>query len=57
VNKLRPNLRLKLSARWHRFWRNAQWKASILSAAPAGCSIRATRFTAVANGTSSIKTS
>ena len=38
-----PNLRLKLSARWRRFWRNAQWKPSFVSAAPAGRSLSATR--------------
>ena len=38
-----PNLRLKLSARWRRFWWNAQWKPSFLPAAPAGCSLSAIR--------------
>jgi hypothetical protein len=38
-----PNLRLKLSARWRRLCRNAQWKPSFLSAAPAGRSLSATR--------------
>jgi hypothetical protein len=38
-----PNMRLKLSARWRRFGRNAQWRPSILSAAPAGRSLSATR--------------
>ena len=38
-----PNTRLKLSARWRRFWRNAQWRPSFLSAAPAGRSLSANR--------------
>ena len=38
-----PNLRLKLSARWRRLCRNAQWKPSFLPAAPAGRSLSATR--------------
>jgi hypothetical protein len=43
VRKVLPNQRLKLSARWRRFWWNAQWKPSILIAAPAGRSLSATR--------------
>jgi hypothetical protein len=38
-----PSKRLTLSARWRRFGRNAQWKLSILCAAPAGRSVSATR--------------
>ena len=38
-----PNLRLKLSARWRRLCRNAQWKPSFWSAAPAARSLSATR--------------
>jgi hypothetical protein len=38
-----PNPRLKLAARWRRFWRKAQWKPSILLAAPAGRSLSAIR--------------
>ena len=38
-----PNLRLKLSARWRRLCRNAQWRPSFLSAAPAGRSLSAIR--------------
>ena len=38
-----PNMRLKLAARGRRFWRNAQWKPSFLSAAPAGRSLSAIR--------------
>ena len=41
--KLAPNMRLKLSARWRRFCWNAQWKPSFLCAAPAGRSLSATR--------------
>jgi hypothetical protein len=41
--KVQPNLRLKLSARWHRYCRNAQWKPSFWSAAPAGRSLSAIR--------------
>jgi hypothetical protein len=40
---VQPNMRLKLSARWRRIGRNAQWKPSILPAAPAGRSLSATR--------------
>ena len=38
-----PNLRLKLSACGRRLRRNAQWKLSILLAAPAGRSLSAIR--------------
>jgi len=38
-----PNQRLKLSARRRRFCRNAQWKPSVLIAAPAGRSLSAIR--------------
>jgi hypothetical protein len=38
-----PNQRLKLSPRGRRFGRKAQWKASILIAAPAGRSLSASR--------------
>ena len=38
-----PNQRMKLSACGRRLWRNAQWKLSILSAAPAGRSLCAIR--------------
>jgi hypothetical protein len=37
------NMRLKLSARGRRLRWNAQWKSSILSAAPAGRSLSAIR--------------
>ena len=40
---LQPNMRLKLSARWRRVGRNAQWRPSILIAAPASRSLSAIR--------------
>ena len=43
MTKPPPNMRLKLSARWRRVWRKAQWKPSFLSTAPAGRSLSATR--------------
>jgi hypothetical protein len=43
MGKWLPNLRLKLSARWRRTCRSAQWKPSFWSAAPAGRSLSATR--------------
>jgi hypothetical protein len=38
-----PNQRLKLSAHGRHLCRNAQWKSSILSVAPAGRSLSAIR--------------
>jgi len=38
-----PNMRLKLSDRGRRFGRIAQWRPSILIAAPAGRSLSAIR--------------
>ena len=45
MDKAPPNPRLKLSVRWCRLCRNAQWKPSFLPAAPAGRSLSATRYT------------
>jgi hypothetical protein len=43
VSKLQPNQRLKLSGRWRRFCRKAQWRPSFLTAAPAARSLSAIR--------------